>query len=166
MAKMQKLYRLNLEAAKTLNIAHFNTTCKAILKAMYRIEKQSAEADNFQGSTGEYILQFAVKNGLWFTRQVPEKYHTTWAFYVSKLKKEAGIVEVGTLKGLSTEEYLDSDDEFLDEPSDEDMEETEEEWSDDDLAVAKAEDDNQAAAEDAELARMIAEEEFQLQAAE
>lgn len=147
MAKMMKLYRLNLKSAKTLNIAHFNPTCKAILKAMYRIEK-SVDSDSFKGTTGEDILKYAVECGLWTTRQEPSKYHTTWAYYVKKLKEEAGIIEVGSVRGMSAEEYLgseeDADEELLEEPSDEDME-----WSDDDRAVAKAEDDYQAAMEDA-----------------
>ena len=111
MPKMMKLYRLNLEDAKTLNIAHFNPTCKAILKAMYRLEKKNLDAD-YKGSTGEDILSFAVEQGLWTTRQDPSKYHTTWAYYVKKLKEEAGIFETGSVRGMSTEEYLDSDEEF------------------------------------------------------
>lgn len=137
MAKMQKLYRLNLGDAKTLNIAHFNPTCKAILKAMYRLEKKFSDTD-YKGSTGEDVLKFAVEQGLWTTRQDPSKFHTTWAYYVKKLKEEAGIFETGSVRGMSTEEYLE----------DEDMEE-EIEWSDDDRAVAKAEDDHQAAMEEA-----------------
>ena len=141
MAKMQKLYRLNLEDAKTLNIAHFNPTCKAILKAMYRIEK-SADSEAFKGTTGEDILKFAVEQGLWTTRQDPSKFHTTWAYYVKKLKEEAGIFETGSVRGMSTEEYLEDETESLeDEPNDE------------------------AFDEDEELARMVAEEEEQQAAA-
>jgi len=146
MAKMMKLYRIDLEAAKTLNIAHFNPTCKAILKAMYRIEK-SADSEAFKGSTGEDILKYAVQSGLWSTRQDPSKYHTTWAYYVKKLKEEAGIFETGSVRGMSTEEYLEDEEEHLeDEPADLDEEI---EWSADDIAVAKAEDDHQAAMEEA-----------------
>lgn len=122
MAKMMKLYRLNLEEAKSLNIAHFNPTCKAILKAMYRIEKNHIDEDSFKGTTGEDILAFAVDQGLWTTRQEPSKYHTTWAYYVKKLKEEAGIVESGAARGSTTEEYLDMEDELLDEEP-EDMDE-------------------------------------------
>lgn len=118
MPKMMKLYRLNLEDAKTLNIADFNPTCKAILKAMYRLEKKFLDED-YKGSTGEDILSFAVEQGLWSTRQDPSKFHTTWAYYVKKLKEEAGIFETGSVRGMSTEEYLDSDDELEDEPNDE-----------------------------------------------
>lgn len=124
MAKMMKLYRLNLEDAKGLNIAHFNPTCKAILKAMYRLEKKFLDED-YKGSTGEDILSFAVEQGLWSTRQDPSKFHTTWAYYVKKLKEEAGIFETGSIRGMSTEEYLDSDDELEDEPNDEAFEEEE-----------------------------------------
>ena len=122
MPKMMKLYRLNLEDAKNLNIAHFNPTCKAILKAMYRLEKKFLNED-YKGSTGEDILSFAVEQGLWSTRQDPSKFHTTWAYYVKKLKEEAGIFETGSVRGMSTEEYLDSDDELEDEPNDEAFEE-------------------------------------------
>lgn len=118
MAKMTKLYRIDLDLAKTLNIAPFNPTCKAILKAMYRIEK-SADSEAFKGSTGEDILKYAVENGLWSTRQDPSKYHTTWAYYVKKLKNEAGIYEAGAIRGSSTDEYLEDEEELLeDEPSD------------------------------------------------
>jgi hypothetical protein len=124
MAKMMKLYRLNLEDAKTLNIAHFNPTCKAILKAMYRLEKKFLDAD-YKGSTGEDILKFAVENDLWSTRQDPSKFHTTWAYYVKKLKDEAGIFETGSVRGMSTEEYLE-DESLEDEPNDEAFDEDEE----------------------------------------
>jgi NDP-sugar pyrophosphorylase family protein len=147
MAKMTKLYRLNLESAKSLNIAHFNPTCKAILKAMYRIEKENRENDSFVGTTGDQILSYAVDHGLWSTRQDPSKYHTTWAYYVKKLKTDAGIVETGSSYKQSTEEFLEDEEELLEEPSD-DLEEEDNEWSDDDRAVAKAEDDHQAAIED------------------
>lgn len=121
MAKMTKLYRLDMDIAKTLNIGQFNQTCKSILRAMCKIEKQNSENEDFKGSTGEAILQFAVKNSLWATRQVPEKYHTTWAYYVKLLKEKAGVYETGSIKGMSTEEYLDSD-----EPPEEMIEEEEE----------------------------------------
>lgn len=124
MAKMQKLYKLNLEVAKGLNIGHFNPTCKAILKAMYRIEKMNADHGH-NGTTGEDILRFAVQTGLWFTRQAPEKYHTTWAYYIKRLKDEAGVIECGSAAGMSTEEYLDQEDDLLDdEPSDTDFDES------------------------------------------
>jgi hypothetical protein len=148
MSKMTKLYRLNLETAKGLNIAHFNPTCKAILKTMYRIEK-SADSTEFKGMTGDEILAKAVELGLWSTRQDPSKYHTTWAYYVKKLKTEAGVIETGASYKLSTEEFLDDEEELLDEPSDDLEEESEEEISDYDRALTKAEDDFQAKLEDA-----------------
>jgi len=172
MSKMIKLYRLNLEEAKQLNIGAFNPTCKAILKTMYKIEKENAGIDSFRGSTGDYILQEAVKRGLWFTRQVPEKYHTTWAYYVKLLKEKAGVMETGASYSMSTEEYLDeeeflddviepSDDVLSDEPSDE-IEEKVDNSSDEEAEnVHKS-----SESEDEELARMIAEEESQLMAAE
>lgn len=147
MAKMTKLYRLDLDRAKSLNIAHFNPTCKAILKTMYRIEK-SVDSEQYKGMTGDQILAKAVELGLWTTRQDPSKYHTTWAYYVKKLKTEAGIIESGASLKMSTEEFLEDEEELLEEPSD-DLEEEKTEWSDDDRAVAKAEDDYQAALEDA-----------------
>lgn len=123
MSKMTKLYKLDMAKAKRLNIGQFNPTCRAILKAMYAIQKKADE--DFNGSTGEFILQYAVKNGLWFTRQAPEKYHTTWAYYVKKLKDHAHVIECGSISGPGDEEYLDADeflDEELEEPSDEDLE--------------------------------------------
>jgi len=173
MAKMMKLYRIDIDTAKTLNIAHFNPTCKAILKAMYRIEK-SADSEQFKGSTGEDILKYAVQTGLWFTRQDPSKYHTTWAYYVKKLKNEAGIYESSSVRGPSTEEFLEDDEEFLDEPNNIDGEMTmgdlmdnpnEENPVDSEDEAARAEEELAAKLEDAELERMIAEE-AQLQAAE
>jgi hypothetical protein len=126
MSKMMKLYRLNMDVAKGLNIGHFNPTCKAILKAMYRLEKLNADHD-YKGSTGDEILKWANDHGLWLTRQAPEKFHTTWAYYVKKLKDEAGVIEVGQLRGMSTEEYLEGEDEETledNEPSDTDFDES------------------------------------------
>lgn len=124
MSKMIKLYRLDVEKAKTMNIGHFNPTCKAILKAMYRIEKEHADEDQFPGSTGDAILQYAVKHSLWATRQAPEKYHTTWAYYVKKLKEQAHVFESGTVAGSGEEEYLDADG-FLEDVMEDDVEEVE-----------------------------------------
>ena len=167
MSKMIKLYRLNLEAATGLNIAAFNPTCKAILKTMYKIEKENIDDQSFQGSTGDYILQQAVKRGLWFTRQAPEKYHTTWAYYVKLLKEKAGVTESGASVSLSTEEYLDEE-EFLDdvisgpidaseqvsdEPSEEEPADFEED-TDEEAEVVHEDSES----EDEELQRMIAEE--------
>lgn len=140
MAKMQKLYRIDLEKAKGLNIAHFNPTCKAILKAMYRLEKTFAN-DQYSGSTGEDILKFAVDEGLWSTRQDPSKYHTTWAYYVKKLKTEAPVYEAGSVRGSSTEEFLGLDDEQLEEPNDEAFDEDQELYE-----MANEEEETQAAA--------------------
>lgn len=133
MAKMMKLYRIDLATARGLNIAHFNPTCKAILKAMYKIEKAHV-GENYSGSTGDQILSFAVDHGLWSTRQEPSKYHTTWAYYVKKLKNEAGIYESSSVRGPSTEEFLEDDEEFLDEPSDTDFDESGDEDTEEDEA--------------------------------
>lgn len=99
MSKMKKLYRLDMTQVKGLNIGHLNPTMKAIVKTMYRLEKEDP-ADR----TGDAILEKAVDLGLWTTRQDPSKYHTTWAYYVKELKKYA-VKEVGTTSS-AVEEYL------------------------------------------------------------
>jgi len=129
MPKMMKLYKLNMEKARGLNIGHFNPTCKAILKAMYRIEKMNTDHGH-SGTTGEDILRFAVKTGLWITRQAPEKYHTTWAYYVKKLTTEAGVYDSGKVEGMSTEEYLDQEDDLLEDEPEDIIEEDEEDYTD------------------------------------
>lgn len=100
---MKKLYRLDMTDIQSMNIAHLNPTMKAIVKGMYRLEKHDM---NPTGMTGDDILEFCVKEGLWSTRQDRDKFHTTWAYYVKKLKEECQVIEVGTVKDLS-EEYLD-----------------------------------------------------------
>jgi hypothetical protein len=135
MSKMTKLYALDIEKAKTLNIGQFNPTCKAILKAMYKMQRTGG--DDFVGSTGEAILQYAAKNGLWFTRQAPEKFNTTWAYYVKKLKDHAHVIEVGSIKGPGGEEYLDGD-EFLDEALEDEPAELEEEEDTGEVPFAQA----------------------------
>lgn len=102
MSKMKKLYKLNMNNIATLNIGHLNPTMKAVIKGMYRLEKNDL---NPTGMTGDDILKFCVAEGLWVTRQDEDKYHTTWAYYVKKLKEECQVVEVGTIKD-STEEFL------------------------------------------------------------
>jgi hypothetical protein len=99
---MKKLYKLDMHNINTLNIAHLNPTMKAIVKGMYRLEKRN---ENESGMTGDSILEYCVKNSLWETKQDPSKYHTTWAYYVKKLKEECQVIEVGTVKDLS-EEFL------------------------------------------------------------
>jgi len=100
---MKKLYKLNMNNIQSLNIAHLNPTMKAIVKGMYRLQKSD---ENVTGMTGDDILKYCVENGLWTTRQDEDKYHTTWAYYVKKLKEECQVIEVGTVKD-TTEEYLD-----------------------------------------------------------
>lgn len=87
---------------QSMNIAHLNPTMKAIVKGMYRLEKSN---ENPIGMTGDEILKYCVKSGLWTTRQDEDKYHTTWAYYVKKLKEECQVIEVGTVQDL-TEEFL------------------------------------------------------------
>lgn len=99
---MKKLYKLNMNNIQSMNIAHLNPTMKAIVKGMYRLEKSN---ENPVGMTGDEILKYCVKNSLWSTRQDEDKYHTTWAYYVKKLKEECQVIEVGTVQDL-TEEYL------------------------------------------------------------
>lgn len=101
MSKMKKLYRLDMSAVKGLNIGHLNPTMKAIVKTMYRLEKEDL---NPTGLTGDAILEKAVEFGLWTTRQTSDKYHTTWAYYNKELKKYA-VKEVGTTSS-AVEEYL------------------------------------------------------------
>lgn len=100
---MKKLYRLNMTDIQSMNIAHLNPTMKAIVKGMYRLEKKEL---NPTGMTGDDILKYCVNEGLWSTRQDQDKFHTTWAYYVKKLKEECQVIEVGSVKDLS-EEYLD-----------------------------------------------------------
>lgn len=99
---MKKLYRLNMDNIQSMNIAHLNPTMKAIVKGMYKLEKKEL---NKLGMTGDEILKYCVQEGLWTTRQDPDKYHTTWAYYAKKLKEECQVIEVGTTTDL-TEEYL------------------------------------------------------------
>lgn len=99
---MKKLYKLDMTDISTLNIGHLNPTMKAIVKGMYRLEKKDM---NPTGMTGDDILKFCVAEGLWTTRQDPDKFHTTWAYYAKKLKEECQVIEVGTIKD-SVEEYL------------------------------------------------------------
>ena len=102
MSKMKKLYKLNMNNIQSMNIAHLNPTMKAIVKGMYRLEKRE---ENRDGMTGDEILKYCVKESLWFTKQDEEKYNTTWAYYIKKLKEECNVIEVGTIKD-SKEEYL------------------------------------------------------------
>lgn len=99
---MKKLYKLNMQDILTMNISHLNPTMKAIVKGMYRLEKNK---ENETGMTGDSILKYCVENSLWKTSQEEDKYHTTWAYYVKRLKEECQVIEVGTVKD-TTEEFL------------------------------------------------------------
>lgn len=99
---MKKLYKLNMQDILTMNISHLNPTMKAIVKGMYRLEKNK---ENESGMTGDSILKYCVENSLWNTSQDEDKYHTTWAYYVKRLKEECQVIEVGTVKD-TTEEFL------------------------------------------------------------
>lgn len=103
MSKIKKLYKFNLAIAKTLNIGQFNPSCKAFIKGLYTLTK----GEDFVGITGEGLLEYCVKEGLWTTKQEPSKYHTTWAYYVKLLKEKGGVLECGST--------VDTDVEFLEE---------------------------------------------------
>jgi hypothetical protein len=65
------------------------------------------EDENFIGATGDQILEYAVENKIWSTRQAPERYHTTWSYYWNEVfKEETTIVKVGEAIGSNTEEFL------------------------------------------------------------
>lgn len=102
MSKMKKLYKLDMTDIHKMNIGHLNPTMKAIVKGMYRLEKEEL---NTEGMTGDAILEFCVERKLWSTTQAPEKYHTTWAYYAKKLKEECQVIEVGKIND-SVEEFL------------------------------------------------------------
>jgi hypothetical protein len=99
MSKVKKLYVFNLEMAKTLNIGQFNPSCKAFIKGLYQLSKK----DDFIGITGEDLLKYCVREGLWATKQEPSKYHTTWAYYVKLLREKGGIQECGTTVDTNVE---------------------------------------------------------------
>jgi len=98
---VKKLYKIDSSAVKTLNLAPFNTTMKAIIKTMYRLQKEDKMPDC--GMTGDNILRKAIEMDLWQTKQVDSKLHTTWNFYVKRLKEEAYVLEVGKTKDLEVE---------------------------------------------------------------
>jgi len=63
--------------------------------------------ENFIGATGDQILEYAVENKIWSTRQDPSRYHTTWSYYWNEVfKLEDTIVKVGTSKNDIEEEFL------------------------------------------------------------
>jgi hypothetical protein len=99
---MKKLYKLNMHEINTLNIAHLNPTLKAIVKTMYKLQKEDI---NTNGLTGDIILKYAVEFNMWKTKQEEHRYNTTWAYYIKVLKKDCRVEEVGFIKD-SYEEYL------------------------------------------------------------
>jgi hypothetical protein len=104
MSKSKKLYKFNLELSKTLNLSQFNPSCKAFIKGLYKKSKE----EDFQGFTGEDLLKYCVKEGLWETKQEPSKYHTTFAYYVKLLKEKGGFQVCG--ESVNNEvEFLEED---------------------------------------------------------
>jgi hypothetical protein len=101
---MKKLYSLNIDTFKSLNetVVHkeiSNDTCRAIIRTMLSESRPM---------TGDEILEKAVETGRWSTRQHPTKYHTTFAYYVKKLKIHAGMKCVGEIENeqRSVENFL------------------------------------------------------------
>lgn len=99
---MKKLYKLNMHEIKHMNIAHLNPTMKAIVKTMYKLQKEDI---NINGMTGDNILKYSIEFNYWKTMQDEDRYNTTWAYYVKRLKEECQVIEVGSIKD-SYEEYL------------------------------------------------------------
>lgn len=103
-----KLYTINedtLRSFETLPKEVSNPTCVAIIKTIYRMSK---EIDDFDGATGTEILKQAVEWKLWKTNQKEEKYHTTFAYYLKKLKN-VGLKVVGETtsnKNVNVEDLL------------------------------------------------------------
>ena len=95
----KKLYDLNLDHFKKSTHLHkdvSNPTCVAIIKALYKMKQEK----DFKGQTGDNILRYALKNGLWSTRQADDKLMTTWAYYVKDLKIHGGVVEIGSVDNI------------------------------------------------------------------
>ena len=98
---MKHLFALNVDP-KSYNIGRFNPTCKAIIKAMYKMQKEGIES-----ATGDQILEYAVEHRIWSTNQISERYHTTWSYYWHKVfKYEDCIKKVGEVEGSDEVEYL------------------------------------------------------------
>ena len=112
-----KLYRIDSSKIKTVNIAKLNPTCKAIVKAMYKIEKENQDNEEFVGKTGSEVLEYCVENKLWTTKQDPSKFITTWNYYSKLLKDQYCVFESGKIEDL--------EEEFLEEETEVENEETE-----------------------------------------
>jgi len=102
--KNRKTYRLDAETFKKLNSGCVhkditNNTCRAIVKTMIALDRDA---------TGQEILEEAVRSGRWQTAQAREKYMTTWAYYLKKLKTHAGVRCVGELSDnqIDAESFL------------------------------------------------------------
>jgi predicted aldo/keto reductase-like oxidoreductase len=104
MSKSKKLYNIFIQPSSwTVNKEIANPTCRAIINTMMAMKKR----EGFSGATGDEILKEAVKSGRWTTRQDEDKYMTTWAYYVKKLKTYAEVKEVGmTIGELDTGNFL------------------------------------------------------------
>jgi len=105
---MKHLFKLNVDP-KSFNIGKYNPTCKAIIKSLYKMAKDD---EHFIGATGDQILEYAVRNRIWSTRQDQDRFHTTWSYYWHKVfKYEDTIKKVGEIQGSSEVEYLEVDEE-------------------------------------------------------
>lgn len=102
----RKLYSIDPAKARIINLATLNPTVKAIIKGLWRVS--SAGSEDFEGITGDSLLEYCVDTKLWTTKQDREKYITTWAYYVKTLK-QLGVIEVGTTSSVSSEEYLEEE---------------------------------------------------------
>lgn len=114
-----KLYRIDVDKIKTVNIAKLNPTCKAIVKGMYKIEKENLGNEEFVGKTGSEVLKYCVENKLWSTKQEEDRFITTWNYYSKLLKEQYCVFESGKIEDLE-EEFLE------DENEDNEVEETQE----------------------------------------
>ena len=98
---MKHLFSLQVDT-KTFNISKYNPTCKAIIKALYKMKKEGIES-----ATGDQILDYAVRNQIWSTNQIKDRYHTTWSYYWHKVfKYEDCIVKVGEASSEDEAEFL------------------------------------------------------------
>lgn len=84
-----------------------NNTCKAIINTMRALKKKED-----RGYTAQEIMNEAVDSGRWVTEQKRDKFKTTWAYYLKKLKDHANVVEVGSVgNDLDVENFLEEDEE-------------------------------------------------------
>lgn len=102
MSKAHKIYSLDRDVAKTINLRSVNPTVRAILKGLWHLSSDK----QFEGITGDAVLAYCVQHNLWTTKQDPDRYITTWAYYVKTLK-QLGVIETGYSAGeIGDSEYL------------------------------------------------------------